>query len=344
MLVHRNPGVSDQNEDVPSTNFCSETTLASLDQSTICLQRLSRQFKNRVAVAELSFSIPKGTVFGSLGPNGAGKSTPIRLLLGLIPPTAGTAKVCGYDPVSEGDCVRKHCGALLEHSGLYERLSAEENLEFYGRINGMPAHQRRDRMQNVLRTFGLWERRRDLVSTWSRGMKLKLAIARAIFHGPDVVFLDEPTAGLDPVASTALREDIIRLARDFGTTIFLTSHNLSEVESLCSLIGVLREGRLIAFGSRSELMSHAPSSTFSITGSGFTQEAISQLAGNPRIASARLDGDQITISLKDGGDLSSALAVLSATGGTARRSPASASSTNGVVCIGRNSDHSATHS
>lgn len=214
---------------------------------------LVRDFKAVRALDQVSFEVPAGIVFGFLGPNGAGKSTLIRVLLGLTRATAGHAEVFGVDPARDGDAARRRCGALLEHHGLYERLSAIQNLEFFARAWRLPRHDGQARIRDLLSRFGLWERRTDKVGTWSRGMKQKLAIARAVLHRPPLVFLDEPTAGLDPVASAALRDDLERLARDEGVTVFLTTHNLAEAERLCAQVGVIRKGRVVGLGSPTEL-------------------------------------------------------------------------------------------
>lgn len=197
--------------------------------------------------------VPAGIVFGFLGPNGAGKTTTIRLLLGLLEPTSGDAEVLGFNVRTQSQQIREHTGALLEHHGLYERLSAFDNLYFYARIARMSRVAARARVQELLEQFGLWERRTDAAETWSRGMKQKLAIARALLHRPQLVFLDEPTAGLDPIAAAALRNDLAALPEQAGTSVFLTTHNLSEAERLCAQIGVVSQGRLVAFGHPDEL-------------------------------------------------------------------------------------------
>ncbi|WP_299029680.1 ABC transporter ATP-binding protein [uncultured Thermanaerothrix sp.] len=220
-----------------------------MSQYAIRTEHLSRAFGALRAVEDLTLEVPAGILFGFLGPNGAGKTTTIRLLLGLLPPTAGTAFVLGYDVRTQANAIRARCGALLEHAGLYERLSAADNLEFFGRVARLPRDERQARIRQLLTDLGLWERRGEPVVTWSRGMKQKLAIARALLHRPDLLFLDEPTAGLDAVSAAALREDLVRLARQEGITIFLTTHNLSEAERLCQQVAVIREGRLLAVGS-----------------------------------------------------------------------------------------------
>jgi ABC-2 type transport system ATP-binding protein len=191
---------------------------------------LSRDFNAVRAVDRLTLEVRAGSIFGFLGPNGAGKTTMIRLLLGLIEPSEGEGKVLGFDIRQHGNDIRRRTGALFEHTGLYERLSAYDNLDYFGRIWRMPETSRRNRVESLMRHFGLWERRAEVVGSWDRGMQQKLAIARTLLHQPPLVFLDEPTAGLDPVAATALRKELAELSRSEGVTIFLTTHNLAEAE------------------------------------------------------------------------------------------------------------------
>jgi ABC-2 type transport system ATP-binding protein len=219
----------------------------------VATRALSRRFGPVHAVDALTMDIPRGIIFGLLGPNGSGKTTTIRLLLGLLEPTGGVAEVLGYDTVRAAADIRRRCGVLLEHAGLYERLSAEENLTLYGRFWGLDAAARRARIRELLLPLGLWDRRHELVGGWSRGMKQQLAIARALLHRPALVFLDEPTAGLDPVAAAALREQLARLCRSEGVTVVLTTHNLTDAERLCSLVGVMRAGKLKALAAPAEL-------------------------------------------------------------------------------------------
>jgi len=254
-------------------------------------QGLQRDFKTLRAVDNLSLSIQAGSIFGFLGPNGAGKTTTIRLLLGLLEPSAGEAQVLGYDIRTQAPEIRQACGALLENHGLYERLSAEENLEYYGRIWHIARRERLQRQQNLLESLGLWDRRKEAIVEWSRGMKQKLAVARALFHHPRLVFLDEPTAGLDPVAAASLRDDLGQLAMQEGVTVFLTTHNLTEAEKLCHQVGVIRQGRLIAVGSPEELRNRSSVPRVEVRGSGFSEKLISELNSRPEVK---------TISLRNG--------------------------------------------
>ena len=197
-----------------------------MKQIAIRASALTRQFSSVRALNDLTIEVPAGVVFGFLGPNGSGKTTTIRLLLNLIEPTGGRAEVLGFDTRTHGHEIRSRCGSLLEHSGLYERLSAEENLRFYGRVAHMTERDMDRRIEDLLTHMGLWDRRKEPVVKWSRGMKQKLAIARAVLHRPDLVFLDEPTAGLDPVAANDLRKGLAALVSQQGTTIFLTTSDL----------------------------------------------------------------------------------------------------------------------
>lgn len=247
--------------------------------------RLSRTFGSVRALDDLSLEVPVGAVFGLLGPNGAGKTTTIRLLLGLIEPTSGRAEVLGFDAATQGQQIRDRVGALLEHTGLYERLSAEDNLDYFASIWNMTGATKRDRIEELLTHFGLWDRRNDRVGTWSRGMKQKLAIARTIVHRPPLVFLDEPTAGLDPAASASLREDIVTLARENGTTVFLTTHNLTEAERICALVAVIRAGKLVALGEPGQLRARAGRAVIRVTGTGFTADGVADaLRARPDVA------------------------------------------------------------
>ncbi len=212
-------------------------------------QNLTRKFGNLTAVDNITLHVEKGEVFGFLGPNGAGKTTTVRMLCCLIGKTSGEAQVGGYSIDKEGDClkIRQMVGFLPENVGLYDSLSAYRNLDFYGQLYEVPETQRRENIENLLTTLGIWERREDAVGTFSKGMKQKIAIARALIHDPQVLFLDEPTANLDPEAAKTVRDFIIDLKKE-KRTIFINTHNLTEVERLCDRIGILK-GKLITVDS-----------------------------------------------------------------------------------------------
>jgi len=264
-------------------------------------EELCRDFNGLRAVDHLDLQVPRGVIFGFLGPNGAGKTTTIRLLLGLIEPTAGSAYVLGFDVRREADRIRERVGVLLENHGLYERLTAWDNLEYFGEIYLLPREERRGRIEELLRHLGLWERRNEPVSRFSKGMKQKLAMARALLHRPPLVFLDEPTAGLDAPSAAALREDIVSLARKEGTTVFLTTHNLAEAERICDLVGVINHGKLVAIGSPEELRAQASRPRLEIKGRNFTAEAIAQLSALPMVQKVESSEGRLIVDLKEAG-------------------------------------------
>ncbi len=272
----------------------------SLDTPAIAVEGLSRSFGSVRAVNDLTFSTPRGVVFGFLGPNGAGKTTTIMLLLGLLAPDAGECRVLGYDVRSDADAIRQRCGALLEHSGLYERLTAEDNLKFMARVAGLTGVERDNRVRELLEQMGLWDRRRDMVRDWSRGMKQKLAVARALVGRPQLVFLDEPTAGLDPVAAAAFRQDIAGLAALQGVTVFLTTHNLAEAEQLCSLVAVIRSGSLMAYGAPSELRQRSGKQTLTVIAQQVTDTLIERLEQLPDVLSVSRTLDGLDLQMPPG--------------------------------------------
>lgn len=267
--------------------------------NAIQTNQLTRSFGNLKAVNQLTLEIPRGTVFGFLGPNGSGKTTTIRLLLGLLDADQGSAQVLGFDTRKQPDEVRVRSGALLEHHGLYERLSAAENLDYYGRIWRMSKADREKRIRELLEPLDLYERRGEPIGRWSRGMKQKLAVARTLMHRPELVFLDEPTAGLDPVASSALREDLANLVAQEGVTIFLTTHNLAEAEKLCNQVGVISHGQLLAMGSPSDLRSKTSAPRLYVTGQGITPPIVDHVRNNALIKKIQSQNGKLVMDLND---------------------------------------------
>ncbi len=200
-------------------------------------ESLTKKFNGVTAVDRLTLTIDEGELFGFLGPNGAGKTTTVRLLTGLIAPTSGRATVLGYELGRDDREIRRRVGLLTETPGLYDRLSAWKNLTIYGRLYEVPDVP--GQVEKYLRLLGLWERRNDPAGTFSKGMKQKLAIARALLHEPRLLFLDEPTAALDPEAAKLVRDFILEVKAQ-GRTIFLTTHNLEEAERLCDRVAVFQ--------------------------------------------------------------------------------------------------------
>jgi ABC-2 type transport system ATP-binding protein len=266
------------------------------------------------AVDGLNLEVPQGIVFGFLGPNGSGKTTTIRLLLGLLEPSQGRAEVFGFDTRQQAAAIRERTGALLEHTGLYERLSAEDNLEFYGRVARMPSSERKRRIQELLGHMGLLERRGETVGTWSRGMKQKLAIARALMHNPQLIFLDEPTAGLDPLAAAALREDLARLASDHQVTIFLTTHNLTDAEKLCEQVAVIRDGKLLAVGSPQALRERKRITQAEIHGRGITPEMVAKVSAQPEVLALGPQNGHYLLEASAGTEIAPIISLLVASG------------------------------
>jgi ABC-2 type transport system ATP-binding protein len=285
-----------------------------MTQIAIGIDELSLDFGPVRAVDQLTLEVPAGIVFGFLGPNGAGKTTTLRLLLGLLEPTAGRAEVLGYDVQTQADQVRTHSGALLEHSGVYEQLSAEDNLEFYGRVWRLPKAERQARIKELLNDMGLWERREDPVSKWSRGMKQKLALARTLLHRPRVVFLDEPTAGLDVQAAVEVRNDLTALAGREGVTVFLTTHNMSEAEKLCNQVAVIREGSLVALGHPDQLRAQAGGLRVEVSGRSFGEEALSLLRQRPEVAAVEAQNGRLVIDLSQESATAPLVSLLVSTG------------------------------
>ncbi|HET6260875.1 MAG TPA: ABC transporter ATP-binding protein [Chloroflexia bacterium] len=212
---------------------------------------MGRQFGDRWAVRDLNLQIELGEVFGLLGPNGAGKTTTMRMLAGLIAPSNGRAMVCGYDVVAQTTAVRERVGILTESPGLYENLSAEKNLEFFAKLYGMDRDRARSQIERYLRMLGLWERRKDPSGTFSKGMKQKLSMARALLHEPPLLILDEPTAALDPEGAKQVR-DFVQTLKGEGRTVIYCTHNLAEAQSLCDRVAIIKRA-LIRVGTPREL-------------------------------------------------------------------------------------------
>jgi len=208
----------------------------------ITTDNLTKEFKTTLAVDRLTLEVKEGEVFGFLGPNGAGKTTTVRMLTSLISPTKGTAVVNGYQIGVEDKQIRQTVGILTESPGLYENLSAIYNLQIYANL--YEVKDVNGQVEKYLRMLGLWDRRNDEAGTFSKGMKQKLAISRALLHEPKILFLDEPTAALDPESARLVR-DFINELREQGRTIFLCTHNLDEADRLCDRIGVFKTHLLV---------------------------------------------------------------------------------------------------
>lgn len=260
---------------------------------------LTRRFDDNIAVDSLNLTIEDGKVFGFIGPNGAGKTTTIRMITTLISPTSGTVLVDGLDIRDPDQAleIRSKVGLLPETPGLYETLSAYRNLDFYGALYGVPADRREGRIRELLEMLEIWDRREDIVGKFSKGMKQKIAIARAMVHEPELLFLDEPTSGLDPEAALTVRNFLMELKKE-GRTIFINTHNLDDAERLCDTVGVMRT-RLLALGSPSELSRQFWGRTTSVQLQAVSPPMIEAVRGLSGVKGVRQVEDQLMIDVTD---------------------------------------------
>jgi ABC-2 type transport system ATP-binding protein len=269
-----------------------------VEHLAIHTDRLTRMFQNICAVDGLTLHVERGTIYGLLGPAGSGKSTVVRLLLGLLEPTAGSARVLGLDPTRDGAAVRAQCGVVLQTPSLYGRLSVEQNLDLFGRIWSLTAQERAARSAELLERFGLWERRSETASRLSRGMQQRLALARAMLPRPALLFLDQPTAGLDPGLADPLRRELAMLAAEENVTIFLTTETLADAEQICQRIGMMRGGHLVAEDSPSTLGRRGAGVRLEIVGSGFTEAMIALVGRRREVRSVDSEPERLWIDLE----------------------------------------------
>ncbi|RPI81831.1 MAG: ABC transporter ATP-binding protein [Chloroflexi bacterium] len=258
-------------------------------------ENLTKHFRTTKAVEDLTIEIREGEVFGFLGPNGAGKTTTVRMLTSLIAPTSGTAIVNGCRLGKDDTQIRRTVGILTETPGMYDNLSADYNLEIYANL--YEVKDPKGQVEKYLRMLGLWERRFDEAGTFSKGMKQKLAIARALLHEPPLLFLDEPTAGLDPESSILVRDFIAELKKE-GRTIFICTHNLDEADRLCDRIGVFKT-RLLAIDSPDRLRSQLFGRKVVIHLRQATEQLANHLRSLPFVHDAVVLQDKILVTLDD---------------------------------------------
>ncbi len=278
-----------------------------VEMSAISCRGLSRRFGQRTALSDLTLEVPAGSVFGFLGPNGSGKTTTVRLLLGILRPTSGEVRVFGLDPIVDGERVRSQCSVVLDQVGLYERLTARQNLEFAARTARFPMSELGGRIDAALRRVELFDRRDDRVSGFSKGMRQKLGVARALLTEPRLLVLDEPTAGLDPENIVMLRELLLSLAQEGGRTIFLCTHLLDEAQKICTQVGILQQGHLLAVGEPGEIAgSRGPSVRMRVMR--LTPEMTLDLPAGARMQ--RLEGDAWRCTLAREDDVEAVVAAL----------------------------------
>ncbi len=264
--------------------------------SVVEIENLTKQFGQLTVLDNISLQVEKGEVFGFLGPNGAGKTTTLRLLLGLLEPTSGTASVFG-ERLGPKDGLRRGIGVLLEHDALYKRMSAYDNLDYYARLYDVA--DRRQKVNQLLDFVDLSDRKNEPIARYSTGMRRKLSIARALVHDPEILFMDEPTAGLDPEAQTMIRDVIIELSGNKKITVFLNSHNLYEVQRICTKVGILRGGRITAYDYIENLCNAGDQPLLDIAVAGSEDVALAQqlLQASPLVSAVEVNGTTVSVTL-----------------------------------------------
>jgi len=266
----------------------------------IVVEGLRRDFGRVTAVHDLSFSVADGEIFGLLGPNGAGKTTTVRMLAGLIRPTRGTATVNGHTLGEGSQRIRALTGILTESPGLHDKLTARQNLEFYGRLYGLQGEELQGAVDRYLDVVGMGEHGRRRVGGFSKGMRQKIAIARALLHAPEVIYLDEPTSGLDPSAAKTVR-DFVATLRELGRSIVVCTHNLDEAERLCDRIGIM-QGTLLRVDTPAGMRRHGRNATVRVELNGASGPAtfVPALAALPFVLGVQpRDGGSLLVELTD---------------------------------------------
>lgn len=253
-----------------------------MTKNIITVQNLTKKFKDFLAVDHISFEVKEGEIFAFLGPNGAGKTTTIKMLTTLLQPTEGKIDLNGHDPVTDQYGVRCSFGIVFQDPSLDDELTAYENLEFHGVLYKVPLSTRKKRIEELLKMVELWERRNDLVKTFSGGMKRRLEIARGLLHHPRVFFLDEPTLGLDPQTRKHIWDYILALNKKEGITVFFTTHYIEEAEKMAQKVAVIDHGKIVAQGTPEELKKQTKKDSLEdafleLTGKSIRVEKISDL-------------------------------------------------------------------
>jgi ABC-2 type transport system ATP-binding protein len=273
------------------------------------IQNLSRRFGDLVAVDNISFDISEGEIFGLLGPNGAGKTTTLSMLATMLEPSAGSARVNGIDIGKDPDGVRRSIGIVFQDQSLDEELTAWENMDFHGRLYRIPGETRNRRITELLTLVELNDRRDDIVKTFSGGMRRRLEIARGLLHHPAVLFLDEPTLGLDPQTRNHLWQYIATLAKEKGITIILTTHYMEEADRLCDRIAIIDHGRIIAIDTPKNLKDGLGGDLVTI-GSPDPAGVAAALGGQPWVARAETHDNNVVVSLRNADEHVSAIVTI----------------------------------
>ena len=278
----------------------------------LSLSNVTKKLGARTVLKNVSFDVEHGDIFGYLGPNGAGKTTSIRILLGLLRPDSGQVRVLGRD--SAVDATRKHVGFVLEADGLYENLNAGDNLVYYAKLYGVT--QFASRIGAVLAQVNLQDRMRDKVGTYSKGMRQRLALARAMLHNPDVLILDEPTAGVDPSGQIEVRQLVLEMAQKEGKTVLFSSHNLDEVQRICRRIALIDKGEIRLYGKLDEMQRSMGGGQLMVETTAPVPDAVvNELRAAPGVKAVGREDRMLTLSLEKGVTASSdIIAFLSARG------------------------------
>jgi ABC-2 type transport system ATP-binding protein len=272
------------------------------------IQNLTRRFNDLVAVDNISFDIDQGEIFGLLGPNGAGKTTTLSMLATMLNPTSGSATVNGIDIGQDPDGVRKSIGIVFQDQSLDEELTAWENMDFHGRLYRIPAEIRKQRITELLQLVELYDRRDDIVKTFSGGMRRRLEIARGLLHHPSILFLDEPTLGLDPQTRNHLWTYIATLAKEKGITIILTTHYMDEADRLCNRVAIIDHGRIIAMDTPEHLKDGLGGDLVTIKSPNPT--GVAEALKEPWVARLETHNDEVVVSLKNADQFVSTIVTL----------------------------------
>jgi ABC-2 type transport system ATP-binding protein len=283
--------------------------------AAISARGLVRRFGDFAAVDGVDLDIQPGEIYGFLGPNGAGKSTTVRVLCTLISPTGGTATVAGHDVATEPELVRLRIGVALQEAALDPKQTGVELLRLQGRLYGLTKDEVATRLEDLLQLVDIGDAIDRPIGTYSGGMKRRLDLAAALIHNPEILFLDEPTTGLDPVSRAQVWEEVRRLNKELGTTIFLTTQYLEEADELADRVGILADGKIVAEGTPTALKRSIGDDVIIARIEGSPEAALEAVAGIEGVSSAELHGDELTIAAADGASVISPVAVALSGGG-----------------------------
>jgi ABC-2 type transport system ATP-binding protein len=287
-----------------------------MTKPAILVQNLIRDFDTVRAIDDISLEVQRGTNFGILGPKNAGKTTFIRLLLGQIGSTGGQIEILGLDPREQNKEIYRRTGILLNPPDLYDSLSALDNMDFFAWSRSISSKDRQDRVYELLKHFDIWERRNESIEKWDRESRLRLGLAVAFLHQPNLVILDEPTAGLNSSAATEIREKLASLISFSRTSLILATENPSEIKRLCEEMAMIQNGRLIATGKIDEFDLQSGRVRMTIKGQGLTEQLLTILAEQTEVAAASLQDQQMIIDLAQDADPAAVTEQIAQNGGT----------------------------